>query len=92
MKVLTESQTSSASGPPLEAFAVVTMVAAVDVVFAVVNLSFSVFVVVKRDADGNLEVQKTTDPSTRRGLGWGVVGGVVLGVIFPPSIIASAAA
>ena len=50
MKVLTESQTSSASGPPLEAFAVVTMVAAVDVVFAVVNLSFSVFVVVKRDA------------------------------------------
>lgn len=47
-------------------------------------------VVVKRDADGNLEVQKTTDHSTRRGLGWGVVGGVVLGVIFPPSIIASA--
>lgn len=47
-------------------------------------------VVVKRDADGNLEVQKATDPSTRRGLGWGVVGGVVLGVIFPPSIIASA--
>ena len=50
MKVLTESKTSSASGPPLEAFAVVTMVAAVDVVFAVVNLNFSVFVVVKRDA------------------------------------------
>lgn len=47
-------------------------------------------VVVKRDADGNLEVQKATDHSTRRGLGWGVVGGVVLGVIFPPSIIASA--
>lgn len=47
-------------------------------------------VVVKRDADGNLAVQKVTDHSTRRGLGWGVVGGVVLGVIFPPSIIASA--
>lgn len=47
-------------------------------------------VVVKRDADGNLEVQKATDHSTRRGLGWGVVGGVVLGVIFPPSILASA--
>ena len=26
-----------------------------------------------------------------RGLGWGVVGGVVLGVLFPPSIIGSAA-
>lgn len=46
--------------------------------------------VVKRDADGAVEVQKATDHSTRRGLGWGVVGGVVLGVIFPPSIIGSA--
>lgn len=48
-------------------------------------------VVVKRGDDGTLEVQKATDHSTRRGLGWGIVGGVVLGVIFPPSIIASAA-
>lgn len=47
-------------------------------------------VVVKKDADGKIEVQKTSDHSTRRGLGWGVVGGVVLGVIFPPSIIGSA--
>ena len=47
-------------------------------------------IVVKRDEDGQIVVQKTTDHSTRRGLGWGVVGGVVLGVIFPPSIIASA--
>jgi uncharacterized membrane protein len=47
-------------------------------------------IVVKRDADGTLEVQKATDDSTRRGLRWGVVGGVVLGVIFPPSILGSA--
>jgi len=46
--------------------------------------------VVRRGEDGVLEVQKVTDHSTRRGLGWGVVGGVVLGVIFPPSIIGSA--
>jgi uncharacterized membrane protein len=46
--------------------------------------------VVKRDADGTLTVQKVTDHSTRRGLGWGVLGGVVLGVLFPPSIIGSA--
>lgn len=46
--------------------------------------------VVKRDEDGTLTVQKVTDHSTRRGLGWGVLGGVVLGVLFPPSIIGSA--
>jgi uncharacterized membrane protein len=48
-------------------------------------------IVVKRDAAGELEVQKATDHSTRSGLTWGAVGGVVLGVLFPPSIIGSAA-
>src|SRR6476661_9621567 len=48
-------------------------------------------IVVKRDTDGTLEVQKATDHSTRSGLTWGVVGGVVLGLIFPPTIIGSAA-
>ena len=47
-------------------------------------------IVVKRNEDGTLEVQKATDHSTAKGLGWGVVGGVVLGIIFPPSIIGSA--
>ena len=47
-------------------------------------------VVVKKNDEGKIEIQKATDHSTRRGLGWGVVGGVVLGVIFPPSILASA--
>lgn len=49
-------------------------------------------IVVKRDTDGKLEVQKATDDSTKSGLKWGVVGGVVLGVIFPPSILGSAVA
>ena len=49
-------------------------------------------VVVKRDSDGKLEVQKATDHSTRSGLKWGIVGGVALGLIFPPSILGSAAA
>jgi uncharacterized membrane protein len=49
-------------------------------------------IVVKREADGKLDVQKATDHSTKRGLTWGLVGGAVLGVIFPPSIIGSAAA
>jgi uncharacterized membrane protein len=47
-------------------------------------------IVVKCEADGTLEVQKASDHSTRHGLKWGVVGGVALGVIFPPSILGSA--
>ncbi len=48
-------------------------------------------IVVSRGANGAVEVQRATDHSTRSGLRWGLVGGVVLGVIFPPSIIGSAA-
>ena len=49
-------------------------------------------VVVKRDADGELEIQKATDHSTKRGMTWGLVGGAALGLVFPPTIIGSAAA
>ncbi|WP_426560717.1 DUF1269 domain-containing protein [Angustibacter sp. McL0619] len=49
-------------------------------------------VVVERGADGELNIHRATDHSTKRGLTWGLVGGAVLGVIFPPSIIGSAAA
>jgi uncharacterized membrane protein len=49
-------------------------------------------IVVKRSTEGELEVQKATDHSTKSGLRWGVVGGVALGVLFPPSILGSAAA
>ena len=49
-------------------------------------------VVVKRGQDGKLDIQKATDHSTRSGLRWGVIGGIALGVIFPPSILGSAAA
>jgi uncharacterized membrane protein len=48
-------------------------------------------VVVKRGTDGRLEVQKATDHSTRSGLRWGLVGGIALGIVFPPSILGSAA-
>jgi uncharacterized membrane protein len=41
------------------------------------------------DADLNVKIQKMTDHSTRDGVAWGAVGGLVLGIIFPPSIIAS---
>jgi uncharacterized membrane protein len=55
------------------------------------TLSVEGVIVVKRGEDGKLDIQKATDHSTRSGLRWGVVGGVVLGVIFPPSILGSAA-
>ena len=48
-------------------------------------------IVVRRSEEGKLEVQKATDHSTRSGLTWGVVGGIALGVIFPPSVLGSAA-
>ena len=40
-------------------------------------------IVVKRAADGQLDIEKATDHTTRRGLKWGIVGGAVLGLIFP---------
>lgn len=48
-------------------------------------------IVVKREVDGKVEVQRATDHTTRRGLTWGVVGGAALGLIFPPTILGSAA-
>jgi uncharacterized membrane protein len=47
-------------------------------------------VVVHADASGKVSVQQLTDHHTRRGVGWGVVGGVIAGILFPPSILASA--
>lgn len=48
-------------------------------------------VVVRRGDDGKVDVQKATDHSTRSGLAWGVVGGIALGVVFPPTVLGSAA-
>ena len=48
-------------------------------------------IVVKRETDGDLVVQKATDHSTA-GLTWGLVGGATLGLLFPPSLLGSAAA
>jgi len=56
------------------------------------TLAIDGVVVVKRDSEGRLEIQKATDHSTKRGLKWGVVGGVALGIVFPPSILGGAVA
>jgi uncharacterized membrane protein len=47
-------------------------------------------VVARCDAEGKVHLGKVTEHSTKTGLKWGVVGGAVLGVIFPPTILASA--
>ncbi len=47
--------------------------------------------VVHADDQGRVNVQQMTDHHTRTGAGWGIVGGVIAGILFPPSIVASAA-
>ncbi len=46
--------------------------------------------VANADYQGKINIQKMTDHKTRNGFLWGAVGGAVLGVIFPPTIIAGA--
>ena len=48
--------------------------------------------VVKADEGGRLHVQKMTDHSTRKGLKWGIVGGVVAGIFLPATIVGGAVA
>ena len=47
-------------------------------------------VIAECDAEGKVHLGKVTEHSTKTGLKWDAVGGAVLGVIFPPSILASA--
>jgi uncharacterized membrane protein len=49
-------------------------------------------VVAHCDMDGKIVLEKMTEHSTRSGLRWGVVGGIVVGVLFPPAILGSALA
>lgn len=55
------------------------------------HLQIDGVIVVKRSGDGKLEVEKATDHSTKRGFKWGLIGGAALGLVFPPSILGSAA-
>jgi uncharacterized membrane protein len=54
------------------------------------KLAIEGVLVVKTDENGKVKVQEMTDHSTKTGVKWGAVGGVVLGIIFPPTILASA--
>lgn len=43
------------------------------------------------DDQGRIHLGTVTEHSTKTGLKWGIVGGAVLGLIFPPTILAGAA-
>jgi uncharacterized membrane protein len=47
-------------------------------------------VLASADANGKIKLHELTDHSTKTGLKWGIVGGAVIGVLFPPAILASA--
>jgi uncharacterized membrane protein len=57
---------------------------------AATSLRIDAVILASADADGKIHLGKVTEHSTKTGLKWGIVGGVVLGVIFPPSILAGA--
>jgi uncharacterized membrane protein len=54
------------------------------------TLAIDGVVVARREADGKVHLEQLTEHSTRTGLGWGVVGGIALAALFPPSLIAGA--
>lgn len=56
------------------------------------TLAIDGVVVARREADGKVHLEELTEHSTRSGLGWGVVGGIALAALFPPSILAGAVA
>jgi uncharacterized membrane protein len=47
-------------------------------------------ILVSREADGKIHVKDNLHKA-RKGAAWGAVGGAVIGLIFPPSILATAA-
>jgi uncharacterized membrane protein len=49
-------------------------------------------VVASSDANGKVTLGTVTEHSTREGVRWGLVGGIALGLIFPPTVLAGAAA
>jgi uncharacterized membrane protein len=54
------------------------------------SLRIDAVAVASCDANGDIHLGQMTDHSTKTGGKWGIIGGAVLGLIFPPSILASA--
>jgi uncharacterized membrane protein len=45
---------------------------------------------VHADDEGKIHIDKLTEHSSKTGVKWGVAGGIVVGIVFPPAILASA--
>lgn len=56
------------------------------------SLEIDGVLVAKADADGRIHIQEMTEHSTRKGLKWGIVGGVVAGIFLPATIVGGAVA
>jgi uncharacterized membrane protein len=56
------------------------------------SLEIDGVLVAKADPDGRIHIQKMTEHSTRKGLKWGIVGGVVAGIFLPATIVGGAIA
>jgi uncharacterized membrane protein len=54
------------------------------------SLHIDAVLVAKGDDSGKIHIEKMTDHSTRKGLKWGIVGGVVAAVFLPATIVAGA--
>jgi uncharacterized membrane protein len=48
-------------------------------------------VMATKEADGKIKLHETTDVTTRKGLKRGLIAGGILGAIFPPSLLVTAA-
>lgn len=53
------------------------------------NLRIDGVLAVHADGAGKIHIDKLTEHSTKTGLKWGAAAGLVIGVLFPPAIIAS---
>jgi uncharacterized membrane protein len=53
-------------------------------------IDIAAVLVANADYQGKVHIQKMTDHKTRNGFLWGAVGGAVIGLIFPPTILAAA--
>ena len=54
------------------------------------TLAIDGVVVAHRDADGRIRLEQLTEHSTKSGLKWGLVGGIALAALFPPTLLAGA--
>ena len=48
--------------------------------------------IARSDHEGKIHLGTVTEHSTKTGLKWGVIGGALIGLVFPPSILAGAIA